>query len=90
MPQRCGTSPLRRDRAGCRGVTMAGFRERATDLVDLRAVPYPAVTVAVDLGDGFIVDDASGRQQLGSVVAGLSPSGAQARGRCALGGRGPG
>ena len=63
------------------GVTMAGFRERATDLVDLQVVPYPAVTVAIDLGDGFIVDDASGRQQRGSVVVGLAPSGIRARGR---------
>jgi AraC-like DNA-binding protein len=63
------------------GVSMAGFRERATDLVDLQVVPYPAVTVAIDLGDGFVVDDASGRQQRGSVVAGLAPSGVRARGR---------
>ncbi len=62
------------------GATMAGFRERATDVVDLQVVPYPAVTVAVDLGDGFIVDDASGRQQRGSVVAGLAPGGVRARG----------
>jgi AraC-like DNA-binding protein len=63
------------------GVSMAGFRARATDPVSLQVVPYPAVTVAVDLGDGFIVDDASGRQQRGSVVAGLAPGGVRARGR---------
>jgi AraC-like DNA-binding protein len=64
------------------GVSMAGFRERATDLVDLGTVPYPAVTVAVDLGEGLlVVDDTSGQQQRGSVVAGLAPGSLRARGR---------
>jgi AraC-like DNA-binding protein len=64
------------------GVSMAGFRERATDLVDLGTVPYPAVTVAVDLGDELlVVDDSSGQQQRGSVVAGLAPGSLRARGR---------
>jgi AraC-like DNA-binding protein len=64
------------------GLTMAGFRERATELIDLRTVPYPAVTVAVDLGDGLaVVDDASGRQQRGCVVLGLAPGSVRARGR---------
>jgi AraC-like DNA-binding protein len=61
---------------------MAGFRDRATDPVDLRVVPYPAVTVVVDLGDGLlVVDDGSGRQQKGSVVAGLAPGSVRGRGR---------
>jgi len=60
---------------------MAGFRARATDLVDLSVVPYPAVTVAFDLGDGLIVDDASGQPKRGSVAVGLAPSGARGRGR---------
>jgi AraC-like DNA-binding protein len=64
------------------GVSMAGFRQRATDAVDLRVVPYPAVTVAVDLNEGLLVDDdSSGRQQRGSVVFGLAPGGVRARGR---------
>jgi AraC-like DNA-binding protein len=64
------------------GVTMAGFRQRATDPVDLRVVPYPAVTVVVDFGDGLlVVDDASGRQQKGSVVAGLAPGSVRGLGR---------
>jgi AraC-like DNA-binding protein len=64
------------------GVSMAGFRERATDLVDLGTVPYPAVTVAVDLGDELlVVDDTSGQQQRGNVVAGLAPGSFRARGR---------
>jgi AraC-like DNA-binding protein len=64
------------------GVSMAGFRARATDLVDLRTVPYPAITVVVDFGDGpLVVDDGSGRQQRGSVVAGLAPVNVRVRGR---------
>jgi AraC-like DNA-binding protein len=64
------------------GVSMAGFRARATDLVDLRTVPYPAITVVVDFGDGpLVVDDGSGRQQRGSVVAGLAPGNVRVRGR---------
>jgi hypothetical protein len=62
---------------------MAGFRDRATDLVDLRAVPHPAVTVVVDISDGLLVvdDNVSGRQQRGSVVAGLAPGSVRGRGR---------
>ena len=45
------------------GVRMAGFRARAADLVDLQVVPYPAVTLFIDLGDTVLIDDASGRQQ---------------------------
>ncbi|MCC5581926.1 AraC family transcriptional regulator [Microtetraspora sp. AC03309] len=51
------------------GVTMAGFRVR--DLDALRMVPHPAVTLLVEFGAGSpVVDDAAGRQQRGSVVAG--------------------
>jgi hypothetical protein len=31
---------------------MAGFRAHATDLVNLRLVPHPAVTVFIDFGSG--------------------------------------
>jgi AraC-like DNA-binding protein len=63
-------------------VSMAGFRETATDGVDLRVVPYPAVTVVVDFGDGpLVLDDATGRQQRGSVAAGVAPGGLRVRGR---------
>ncbi|MFG6198122.1 helix-turn-helix domain-containing protein [Nonomuraea sp. JJY05] len=51
------------------GVTMAGFRVR--DLDTLRMVPHPAVTLLLDFGTGSpVVDDAAGRQQWGSIVAG--------------------
>jgi len=59
---------------------MAGFRDRVPGVVDLRVVPYPAVTVVVDLGGGVVVDDGSG-QQRGSVVAGLAPGSVRAWGR---------
>jgi AraC-like DNA-binding protein len=60
---------------------MAGFRDRTADPVDLSVVPYPAVTVLVDLGDGILVDDLSGRQQRGSVVLGLAPGSVRGGGR---------
>ena len=54
------------------GVTMAGFRDRGVSGLAHRAVPHPAVTLAVEFGAGpLIVDDAAGRQQQGSLVAGL-------------------
>ncbi|GHE93583.1 helix-turn-helix domain-containing protein [Streptomyces fumanus] len=64
------------------GVSMAGFRARTPDPVDLGVVPYPAVTVALDLGDGLLVaDEANGRQESGSSVVGLAPGGVRGRGR---------
>ncbi|MGW0810422.1 helix-turn-helix domain-containing protein [Nonomuraea sp. NPDC002799] len=54
------------------GVSMAGFRDRGMSTVGHRAIPHPAVTMALEFGDGpLIVDDAAGRQQQGSLVAGL-------------------
>lgn len=63
------------------GVTMAGFSDGATDLVDVALVPHPAVTVIFDLGDDplSVVDD-NGQLQRERVVAGLAPSGARGRG----------
>ncbi|MFI6009950.1 helix-turn-helix domain-containing protein [Streptomyces sp. NPDC051243] len=64
------------------GVSMAGFRARTTDLVDLSVVPFSAVTVAVNLGEGpLVVEDSSGRPQDGGVVVGLAPSGLRGHGR---------
>jgi AraC-like DNA-binding protein len=61
---------------------MAGFRDRAAEGIDLRVVPYPAVTVVVDLGDGLlVVDDAHGEQQRGCVVTGVAPDSVRALGR---------
>jgi AraC-like DNA-binding protein len=58
------------------GVSMAGFRDRTSEPLDLRMIPFPAVTLAVDLGDGaLVVDDASGRRQRVSIVAGVAPGG---------------
>jgi AraC-like DNA-binding protein len=63
------------------GVRMAGFTSRAKDLVDLQVVPYPAVTLFIDLGDGMLIDHASGQQEGRSVAVGLAPSGVRGRGR---------
>jgi AraC-like DNA-binding protein len=61
---------------------MAGFRACASDPVDLRVVPYPAVTVAVDFSDEpLVLDDATGRRQRGSAVAGIALGELRARGR---------
>jgi AraC-like DNA-binding protein len=54
------------------GVSMAGFRGRGMTAVGHRAIPHPAVTLALEFGAGpLIVDDATGRQRRGSLVAGL-------------------
>jgi hypothetical protein len=53
---------------------MAGFGYRNTGRVDLRVVPHPAVTLVLDWGNGpHVVDNGSGRQQHGALVAGLAP-----------------
>jgi AraC-like DNA-binding protein len=54
------------------GVGMAGFRGRADGVVDLQMVPYPAVTMFIDLGDALLIDD-GGEQKQGSVAVGLAP-----------------
>jgi AraC-like DNA-binding protein len=64
---------------GLPGARMAGFRGRSTGSFDYQMIPYPAVTVFVDLGDGLLAEDASGRQQRGTVVTGLL-AGADLRG----------
>jgi AraC-like DNA-binding protein len=60
---------------------MAGFRDRAANLVDLRFVPHPAVTVFIDFGDGLLVDEASGQELRGSFAIGLAPRGVRGRSR---------
>jgi AraC-like DNA-binding protein len=64
------------------GVSMAGFGHRTSmGPIDLHALPHPAVTLAVEFGDGpFVLDDASGRQYRGSFVAGLTPGDIRVRG----------
>jgi AraC-like DNA-binding protein len=62
------------------GVTMAGFRDRSTAPVDLRAVPHPALTLVIEFGRSPLVDDGTGREQRGSVVAGLMPAAVHIRG----------
>jgi AraC-like DNA-binding protein len=59
---------------------MAGFSDQIAGLADIAMVPHPAVTVIVDIGGGLLVDQPDGRQQRGSMVAGLAPTGAKGRG----------
>jgi AraC-like DNA-binding protein len=62
------------------GVTMAGFRSRAEGSFDLRVVPYPAVTLAIDIGEGMsVIDETTGRRERDGVVVGLAPGGVLAR-----------
>ncbi|MFJ3779507.1 helix-turn-helix domain-containing protein [Streptomyces sp. NPDC090075] len=64
------------------GVSMAGFRARTADAVELGVVPFPAVTVVVDLGDrSLAVDDLDGRRHHGVIVAGLAAGGLRGSGR---------
>jgi AraC-like DNA-binding protein len=63
------------------GVRMAGFTNRAKDLVNLPMVPYPAVTLFIDLGDGVLIDNASGQQQRRSLAVGLAPGAGRGGGR---------
>lgn len=66
---------------GVAGIRMAGFRGRAGIPVDLQMVPYPAVTLFVDLGDAELVDGSSGERTRGTAVVGLAPGQVRARGR---------
>ncbi|GAA3581114.1 helix-turn-helix domain-containing protein [Amycolatopsis ultiminotia] len=63
------------------GVSMAGFTGRTTDLIDLRVVPYPAVTLFLDLREALLVDDTGGARRLGSTVAGLAPGAVRGSGQ---------
>jgi AraC-like DNA-binding protein len=62
----CPTQPSR-----VPGVTMAGFRDRGITPPGLRLIPHPAVTLVLVFGGTLAVQDATGRQQQGSFVAGL-------------------
>jgi len=56
------------------GLSMAGFRDRVASAIDLRVIPFPAVTVAVDLSDGLVIETATGRHQGGNLVVGVAPN----------------
>jgi AraC-like DNA-binding protein len=62
------------------GVTMAGFRGRGAGDIELRALPNPAVMLVIEFGAGrLVVEDATGREQRGSLAAGLAPGAIRAR-----------
>lgn len=63
------------------GVRMAGFRGRSVGPVDVRVVPHPSVTLALEFGSGpFLVDATTGRQQRGNLVAGFMHGAMRVRG----------
>ena len=62
------------------GLAMAGFRGRAPAQLNLQLVPYPAVTVFIEFGDGVLVDG-SGTRRSGGGVVGLTPGMLTAVGR---------
>jgi AraC-like DNA-binding protein len=64
------------------GVGLAGFRSHGDGPDELSVVPYPAVTLAVDLGDRpLTVGDLTGCRESGSVAVGLAAEGVHGRGR---------
>lgn len=64
VPAGCGCIP---------GVAMAGFRGRADGPVRLPVVPYPAITMFIDLHGTLNIDDTGGRVPGSVVVSGLAP-----------------
>ncbi|MFG3258726.1 helix-turn-helix domain-containing protein [Streptomyces sp. NPDC048172] len=63
------------------GVGLAGFRSRGPRPVDVRVVPHPAVTLALECGDGpLLVDTATGRQRHGDLAAGYLHGALRVRG----------
>jgi AraC-like DNA-binding protein len=62
------------------GLAMAGFRGRAPTQLALQLVPYPAVTVFIEFGDGALID-ASGAHRTGGGIVGLTPGTVTAVGR---------
>lgn len=59
---------------------MAGFRGRTGRLVDIEVIPYPALTIFLDFGDGSIVDAGNDLRIRGGVVTGLASAGVRGRG----------
>ncbi|WP_027659263.1 AraC family transcriptional regulator [Salinispora fenicalii] len=63
------------------GVTMAGFSDRANGLIEVDAIPPPAVVVVISLGDQpIVVNDGTGRQRRERIVTGLAPHGVRGQG----------
>ncbi|MGV9297140.1 helix-turn-helix domain-containing protein [Amycolatopsis sp. NPDC003676] len=59
------------------GVQMAGFVGDTVDLIDLTVVPYPAVTMFVNLREGLFVNGVA----RGSAVTGIAPREMRVRGQ---------
>ncbi|GII04489.1 AraC family transcriptional regulator [Planobispora takensis] len=61
------------------GVDMAGFSYRGDGPLVMRAIPHPAVTVAVEFGDCAFDVHAAGRSWSGGVAVGLLPGAVDVR-----------
>ncbi|MCZ8379985.1 helix-turn-helix domain-containing protein [Mycobacterium sp. CPCC 205372] len=62
--------PVRRVRPN--GVSITGFRNQGAGAIDLPLIPYPAITVILECGDGSLtVNGGTDRSQRGSLVSGL-------------------
>lgn len=71
--------PVRSSRLA--GARMAGFRGQALEPTDLRAIPHPAVTLAIDFGaEELTVDGATAQPHGGGVAAGLGFEATRVRG----------
>lgn len=67
---------------GIPGVSMAGFHQRASGPIDLEVVPFPAVTICIDLGSRETeLRDGAGSRHRSSVVMGMAPTDLRVRGR---------
>ncbi|MGX9671485.1 helix-turn-helix domain-containing protein [Mycobacterium sp. HM-7] len=62
------------------GLAMAGFGGQAPTQLALQLVPYPAVTVFIEFGDGVLID-AMGARHTGGGLVGLTPGTVTAVGR---------
>lgn len=64
------------------GISMAGFRHRASAFVDIAMVAHPSVSLLIDLSEGEgLVHHTRGRRGRGSVVIGLLPGELRTGGR---------
>jgi len=63
------------------GVDLAGFRSRGAEPVDVRVVPHPALSLALECGNGpLVVDTATGRRQRGNLAVGFMDGTLRVRG----------
>ncbi|RDI65054.1 AraC-like DNA-binding protein [Nocardia pseudobrasiliensis] len=61
---------------------MAGFRSLATDPIEQRVIAHPSITLIFEFGEGaLLIEEATGRQHVGSLAAGLAHGQVRMRGQ---------